>query len=88
LFANQTDNSASASGAAYVFTRNSSSWQQASYVKAPNTNSLDEFGRTVAISSDGSVLAIGAVGEASSALGINSDQANNSLNHAGAVYVY
>lgn len=88
LFANQADNSASGSGAAYVFTQNASGWQQTSYVKAPNTNAADEFGRTVAVSSDGNVLAVGAVGEASSATGINGDQTDNSLNHAGAVYVY
>lgn len=88
LFANQADNSASGAGAAYVFGRSASSWQQVSYVKATNTNAGDEFGRTVALSADGSLLAVGAVGEDSQTTGINPDSADNSLSDAGAVYVY
>jgi len=37
---------------------------------------------------DGDTLAVGDSAEDSSATGINGDQADNSANHAGAVYVY
>jgi hypothetical protein len=40
----QTDNSASGSGAAYVFVRSASAWSQQAYVKASNTEAGDGFG--------------------------------------------
>jgi hypothetical protein len=56
------------------------------YVKASNTGAHDQFGRSVALSEDGNTLAVGAERESSSATGI--DQADNSSNGAGAVYVF
>ncbi len=90
---NQTDNSASGAGAAYVFTRTASVWTQQAYIKASNAAGGgaaggDAFGRSVALSADGSTLAIGASGEASNAAGVNGDQSNNSAPNAGAVYVF
>lgn len=41
---NQGNNSASASGAAYVFVRNGTSWSQQAYLKASNTQTSDHFG--------------------------------------------
>lgn len=55
--------------------------------KVFNTDAGDGFGH-VALSADGRTLAVGAAYEASSATGINGDQANNSANNSGAVYVY
>ncbi|MBK6812570.1 MAG: cadherin-like beta sandwich domain-containing protein [Sandaracinaceae bacterium] len=83
----QTTRLASYAGAAYVFARPVSSWVQEAYVKASNTAAEDYFGGSIA-SSDGSTLAIGAGGEDSNATGIDGDQADNSANLAGAVYVY
>ena len=83
----QTDNSASASGAVYVFTRTGSTWTQQAYVKASNTEAFDEFGYSVALSADGNTLAVGAYGEDSNATGVNGDQTNNSASQSGAVYV-
>ena len=84
----QTDNSASGSGAVYIFTRSSDNWSQQAYLKAPNTEANDNFGLSVALSSDGSTLAVGAANEASKATGINGDQTDNSASASGAVYVF
>jgi hypothetical protein len=60
--------------------------QAVGYVKASNASA--EFGAAVALSADGSTLAVGAPGERSNADGIDGDQANHSLRDAGAVYVF
>ena len=85
---NQTDNSAPYAGAVYVFTRTGSTWLQQAYIKASNTNADDGFGWSLALSADGSTLAVGALGEGSSATGINGNQLDDSATSAGAVYVY
>jgi hypothetical protein len=84
----QQDNSANEAGAAYVFTRTGSVWRHEVYVKASNTDAFDEFGSSVALSRDGRTLAIGARGEDSAAPGLNGNQADNSADEAGAVYVF
>ena len=79
----QDDNSALDAGAVYVFIRNNNGvWSQQSYLKASNANAGDLFG-LVALSAD--TLAVGAVGEDSSASG---GQDDNSALDAGAVYVF
>jgi hypothetical protein len=82
----QTNNSASASGAVYVFTRTGGLWSQQAYVKASNTGALDQFGNSVTLSGD--TLAVGAYFESSNAIGVNGDQANNGAGSSGAVYVF
>jgi cysteine-rich repeat protein len=84
----QADNSAGNAGAVYVFTRSGTTWSQQAYVKASNTDAFDQFGQSVALSSDGSTLAVGAFLEDSAATGIGGDQVDNSLANAGAVYVF
>ena len=85
----QTNNNASASGAAYVFVRNSAgTWSQQAYVKASNTGALDQFGTAVAINDDGNTIVVGALGEDSTATGINGDQLDNSASDSGAAYVF
>jgi hypothetical protein len=84
--ANQTDNSASSSGAAYVYTRNGTSWSQQAYLKASNTGSSDNFGYAVSIS--GETVAVGAHQEDSIATGVNGNEADNSVSSSGAVYVF
>jgi trimeric autotransporter adhesin len=88
---NQDDNSVENSGAVYVFSRSGSTWSQQAYVKASNTGEKDEgdeFGYSVSVSGDGNTLAVGAIGEDSSASGINGNQTDNSMYGAGAVYVF
>jgi len=85
---NQADNSALATGAVYVFTRAGVSWGQQAYIKASNSGKFDSFGSSVALSSDGATLAVGAPFEASRSTGIDGDQLNNDNASAGAVYVF
>jgi FG-GAP repeat len=82
----QSDNSASAAGAVYVFVRSGTAWTQQAYVKASNTGTGDEFGYSVALSGD--TLAVGARYEASTVTGVNGTQSDNSASAAGAVYVF
>jgi trimeric autotransporter adhesin len=83
---NQSDTSATGSGAAYVFRRAGGTWMQEAYLKASNTRIAAVFGTSVAI--DGDTAAVGAVSESSNATGVNGNQADSSLNGAGAVYVF
>jgi hypothetical protein len=83
---NQTDDSLSNAGAAYLFTNSNGGWQQAAYVKASNTDAGDEFGGAIALSAE--TLAIGASGENSGAVGVGGDQSDNSAADSGAVYLF
>ncbi len=85
----QTDDSADDAGAVYVFVRDDlDAWSQQAYVKASNTSAEDNFGESVALSADGNTLVVGAPTEDSSATGIDGDQADDSAESAGAVYVF
>jgi len=85
---NQDDNSIYGSGAVYVYTRNGDKWVQQAYVKASNPGQSDHFGGGVALSADGSAMAVSAYFEASNASGVNGNQNDDSLPQAGAVYVF
>ena len=82
----QSDNSASGSGAVYIFTRSGTTWSQQAYLKASNTDADDNFGSSVSLSGD--TLAVGADGESSNATGVNGSQSDNSASKGGAVYVF
>ena len=84
----QGDNSTPDAGAAYVFVREGPQWVQQAYLKASNTEAGDWFGDTVALSADGSTLAVGAWSESSGAAGVDAEQQDNTLSTAGAVYVF
>lgn len=58
------------------------------YFKASNTDAGDRFGSAVAVSADGSTMAVGAPMEASAASGIGGNAQDDSLPGAGAVYVF
>lgn len=75
-------------GAAYVFTRAAGLWSHAAYLKAPNTRPDGYFGSRVAVSADGTSLAVGGLGDPSSASGVQGNQADTSLPSAGAVYLH
>lgn len=85
---NASNNDASRSGAAYIFTFSGSVWSMPTYIKADNTDADDYFGNSIALSSDGNILAVGAFAEDSGELGINGDASDNSANAAGAAYVF
>ena len=76
------------SGAAYVFVRDGASWTQQAYLKASNSQHSNGFGDSVAISGDGSTIAVSDEGEASSATGINGDQDDDTAPFSGAVYIF
>jgi hypothetical protein len=61
---------------------------QRAYLKGSDTEVFDEFGGAVALTRDGSLLAVGARYEDSAATGINGYQTDNSEEGAGAVYVF
>ncbi|MBL8842417.1 MAG: FG-GAP repeat protein [Planctomycetes bacterium] len=83
---NQSNNSAFAAGAAYVFVRSGGSWSQQAYLKASNTDAGDFFGYAVAISGD--TIVVGAYFEDSGATGVNGNESDNSRFSAGAAYVF
>ena len=83
---NQSDNSSSNSGAAYVFIRTAGLWTQSDYLKASNTGAGDMFGWSVAIS--GETIVVGTPFEASSAAGVGGNQADNGAANSGAAYVF
>ncbi|MEE4639108.1 MAG: FG-GAP repeat protein, partial [Wenzhouxiangella sp.] len=83
----QTDNSASDSGAVYAFVRGSSgAWSQLAYLKASNAEVFDRFGRAVAVS--GSTIVAAADTESSGAEGVDGHQDNNDVSGSGAVYLF
>jgi len=94
----QNDNSLPQAGAVYVFTRTGTTWTQQAYIKASNTGRPgkggddvgdgDQFGYAIALSGDGSTLAVGAITEDGGAMQINGNQHDDSATSAGAVYVY
>ncbi len=84
----QTDNSASKSGAVYVFIRSGSTWSQEVYVKASNAQAGDGFGSFLGLSNDGDTLAVAAPFESSNATGLSGNQGDNSAVSSGAVYVF
>jgi hypothetical protein len=85
-----TNNAASAAGAVYVFVRGTEGWTQQAYVKALNSGAADAFGQALALSADGSTLAVGAPGEDSSTttINVNGQGSNNSALESGAAYVF
>ncbi len=80
------DDSAGASGAAYVFFSSGGTWSQQAYLKASNTGAGDAFGSALAI--DGDTLLVGAIHEDSGATGVDGNQTHNGFSNAGAAYVF
>ena len=78
----ESDDSASEAGAAYVFVRNGTDWTQQAYLKASNAEAFDTFGVSVAI--DGDVAVIGAGNEDGASKGVDGNQADNGATNSGA----
>lgn len=72
-------------GAVYPVTIDPTFTQQA-YLKASNTEAIDNFGFAVAVAGD--TVVVGAHREDSNATGVNGNQADNSAAQAGAAYVF
>ena len=93
----ENDDSIPEAGAVYVFAREGDRWSQRAYIKASNSGQApiegefgdgDQFGYSLALSPDGSVLAVGAITEDSAARSINGDQNDDTTVSSGAVYVF
>ena len=82
----QSDNSATAAGAAYIFEGSGSTWNQVAYLKASNAEEQDWFGYSVAVYGD--MALVGAIWEDSDANGLDGDQIDNSAWDAGAAYAF
>jgi len=82
----EMDNSSENAGAVYLFNLVNGDWNQIAYIKASNTDADDKFGKDVVIV-DGRLF-ISANYEQSNAQGINGNQQDNSIDGAGAVYVF
>ena len=80
------DKSAAMAGAAYVYLRSGTTWKRQTYLKASKSGAGDQFGYAVAAAGDTAIIS--AAGEASNATGVNGPQGDNSLNNAGAAYVF
>lgn len=85
---NQSDDSASYSGAAFIFRYAAGAWTQEAYIKASNTEANDGFGGELSLSDDGQTLVVAAGGEDSNAHGVGGNQADNSSSNSGAIYVF
>lgn len=83
-----TNNDASTSGAVFIFTRAGTLWTQQAYVKASNPDPADNFGASLAL--EGDTLVVGALGEGSSATGVDGDQSSDQVRSigSGAAYVF
>ncbi|MCW8877987.1 MAG: cadherin-like beta sandwich domain-containing protein [Kangiellaceae bacterium] len=82
-----TDNSADQAGAVYIFSMDAQNmWSQEAYIKPSNTDAADLFGFSLALSENR--LAVGSWGEDSASTGLNGDQSDNSVEQAGAVYLF
>jgi hypothetical protein len=73
-------------GAVYVFVEQDGAWEQQAYIKATNTDWIDLFGTSVALSGD--TLVVGAPWEDSAATGVDGDQESDAADASGAAYVY
>lgn len=74
-------------GVVDVYERTLGAWQFSTQLTASNAGDGDGFGGSVALSSDGQTIAVGAIFEDGSATGVNGVQDNGGLN-TGAVYVF
>lgn len=82
------DNSAAWAGAVYVFERTGARWAQQAYLKHPFPQYADYFGRSVALSSDGDILAVGVERDDSGSTGAGGNPADGSAVNSGAVFLF
>lgn len=83
-----TPNAAFDSGAVYLFTSDGNAWTQRAFLKAANAEAADRFGTGVALSPDGSRLAVGAPQESGPSTGFDGDGSVNGSASSGAVYLF
>ncbi|MCE2595824.1 FG-GAP repeat protein [Motilimonas cestriensis] len=84
LIESPSDTSAEKSGAVYLFKRQGNAWDSGTFLKSKEILAATFFGKSLALSGDGSTLAVGADGTDK----YNEDTASAIADTAGAVYVY
>jgi hypothetical protein len=83
---NETIGAASVAGAAYVYVRTASGWEQQARLTAPVPRQNESFGTSVALAED--TIVIGASGDSSAATGVNPVHDDTDATRSGAVYVF
>jgi hypothetical protein len=73
-------------GAVYVFVREGGKWRQQARLEGSNARYRGHFGAAVAVS--GGTIVVGATGDGVVAGGVDADPADDSLNDAGAAYIF
>ena len=83
-----SDIGANDNGAVYVFKRTGSTWVNEAYLKAPNSEAADFFGKSISILGD--TIVVGANGEDSNQTTITNGTTNagNGASNTGAAYVF
>lgn len=75
-------------GAVFLYTFSSGLWSPALRLRPQGNDADDGLGTSVSFSNDGSILAIGAAGEASISSGLNGDKTQGVDWKTGATYIY
>ncbi len=83
-----TNTAANGAGAAYVYSRSGSTWSFSAYLKAANARAGAHFGQVVAVSQNGTLIAVASPDESSAAKGVGGNAADTTAPGAGAVYVF
>lgn len=88
VLSSEADNSRASAGAVYVWLRvTATAWQRMAYVQAEVPWASNRFGAAVALSSDGSTLAVGTPGDSCPCAGIDAFHAGTTAPGSGSVYV-
>jgi hypothetical protein len=85
--ADQDNDAAASAGAVYVFARAGDAWAQQAYLKSGNNEAGDLFGYGVALSDNGSALAVAGYDEDGSGRTVNAPDDNRG-NGTGAIYAF
>lgn len=72
----------------YVYARKGKGWVQQARLKGSNAETRDQFGASIALSAEGTTLAVGAPGDSGDGTGINPRENSKRLVNAGAAYVF
>ena len=83
----QGNDAAASAGAVYLFARTGDAWTQQAYLKSGNNEAGDLFGYGVALSDNGSALAVAGYDEDGSGKGVNPPN-DNGNNGTGAIYAF
>ncbi len=82
----QNGSAAEHAGAAYIYTGEQGVWREKHRLTPSRAH--DEFGTSLALNSDGSLLAVGAPFEDSKAVGLDGDENDQSGRNSGAAYLF